>query len=105
MSSFPDPVSWYSDHAGAIGPVYDAIDAAKLHGWLDELVPTAAGPVLDVGTGTGRDGIWVASLGHDVVAVEPSPVMRAEGQRCHPAAGLRWIDDRLPALHAATLSV
>ena len=54
--------------------------------------------MLDVGAGTGRDAAWLARLGHEVVAVEPSAAMRAEAERRHPAARIRWIDDRLPGL-------
>ena len=77
MSSSPDPILWYSRHAAALGPVYDAIDPATLHGWLDGVAPAAPGLVLDVGAGIGRDAAWLAGLGHDVIAVEPSAAMRA----------------------------
>jgi SAM-dependent methyltransferase len=100
MNSSADPVSWYSNHAAALGPIYSAIDPAVLHGWLDGLMPAVPGLVLDVGAGIGRDGAWLAGLGHDVIAAEPSAAMRAEGLRRHPDAGLRWVDDRLPALSA-----
>ena len=42
----------------------------------------------------------LARLGHDVIAVEPSAAMRAEGQQRHPDAGVRWVTDQLPALPA-----
>src|SRR5262249_3644345 len=48
--------------------------------------------------GTGRDAAWLVSRGLEVVAVEPSAAMRNEGQRLHPSAGIRWVDDALPAL-------
>jgi SAM-dependent methyltransferase len=53
---------------------------------------------LDVGAGSGRDAAWLASLGHDVVAVEPAAGMRAVGQRRHPDSRIRWLEDRLPDL-------
>ncbi len=79
---------------------YEAIASERLHGWLDGLFPATRSLVLDVGAGSGRDAAWLTRLGHDVVAVEPSPALRAEAVRRHPGAGVRWVADRLPALPA-----
>lgn len=100
MSIPSDPIGWYDQHAGELASIYEALDSATVHGWLLDLLPHAPALVLDVGAGTGRDAAWLTGLGHDVVAVEPSAAMRAEGQRHRPDAGLRWIEDRLPALPA-----
>lgn len=61
-------------------------------------LPDRPGLVLDVGAGTGRDAVWLAVQGHEVVAVEPSAAMRKEGQARHPDSRIRWISDRLPGL-------
>ena len=93
-------VSWYNAHAPELIGRYEAIDPAKLHGWLLGLVPATPGTVLDIGAGTGRDAAWFAQQGHDVIVVEPSGNMRAEGQRLHADTRVRWIDDQLPELSA-----
>jgi SAM-dependent methyltransferase len=54
--------------------------------------------MLDIGAGSGRDAAWFTAQGHTVVALEPAASMRAAGQRLHPDANIRWLDDRLPAL-------
>jgi SAM-dependent methyltransferase len=55
--------------------------------------------VLDVGAGSGRDAAWLASLGFDVVAVEPSAAMVQEARRFHPTAPINWVEgDSLPGL-------
>jgi len=95
-----DPVAWYDAHAGTQAAAYEAITSEQLHGWLTGLLPTAPALVLDVGAGSGRDAAWLARLGHDVVAVEPSVRMRAEAVRRHGDAGVRWLADALPALGA-----
>lgn len=44
--------------------------------WLTRLIPTLITPgarVLDVGAGQGRDALWLAAKGFDVVAFDPSP--------------------------------
>lgn len=100
MSVSPDSPDCYSSNAAALAAAYEALDPARMHAWLDDLLPTAPVLVLGVGAGTGRDAAWLARLGHDVVAVEPSAAMRAEGERRHACTGVRWVADQLPALPA-----
>lgn len=54
--------------------------------------------MLDVGAGSGRDAAWLAGLGHQVLAVEPSATFRAEGARLHPDPKIAWTCDQLPDL-------
>jgi SAM-dependent methyltransferase len=98
MTDLPDPVAWYDAHAGAQAVAYEGIDPARLYSWLTGLLPAAPALVLDVGAGSGRDAVWLARLGHDVVAVEPSAGLRAEAARYHGSTNVRWVADRLPAL-------
>lgn len=98
MTTLPDSVAWYDAHAGAQAAAYEAIDPARLHGWLTGFLPTAPALVLDVGAGSGRAAAWFSRLGHDVVAVEPSAGLRAEAARHHGGTGVRWVADSLPAL-------
>ena len=54
------------------------------------------GPVLELGAGSGRVTLALAQAGHAVLAVEPSPAMRARGAARLSAAGcgdhVTWID-------------
>ena len=93
-----DPVGWYDAHAPDRVRAYEAVDPAKLHGWLKGLISETPGAVLDIGAGSGRDVAWFAGQGHDVIAVEPSGGMRSEARRLHGDPRIRWIDDRLPEL-------
>ena len=54
--------------------------------------------ILDVGCGTGMHAHYLASLGHQVVAVEPLPEMIAEGQKSFNHSNLKFINDELPQL-------
>ncbi|WP_459694164.1 methyltransferase domain-containing protein, partial [Achromobacter xylosoxidans] len=40
----------------------------------------------------------LARMGHQVVAAEPTPELRREGQRRHALPNLEWVDDALPEL-------
>lgn len=100
MSAFSDSVAWYDTNAVRVAEAYEAMAPERLHGWLEGLLPSAPALVLDVGAGSGRDAAWLTDLGHDVVAVEPSAALRAEAERRHARAGIRWLADRLPGLPA-----
>ena len=66
--------------------------------WFADLLPSDPGLVIDVGAGTGRNAAWLAGLGHEVVAIEPSAAFRALAQGLYPDARVTWLDDRLPSL-------
>ena len=93
-----DAIRWYDANAEEVFRRYESVGAETIHAWLVDLLPIAPALILDVGAGTGRDAAWLASRGLEVVAVEPSSVMRAEAQRLHPSASIRWIEDSLPGL-------
>jgi SAM-dependent methyltransferase len=92
----PDAISWYDANAASAAARFEAHSAETLNGWLVDLLPQAPAAIMDIGAGSGRDASWLAALGHEVVAIEPSAALRAEAHRLHPLDNLRWIDDRLP---------
>ncbi len=93
-----DPISWYDANADAVMERYEAVDAEDVHGWLAALLPSRPAAVLDIGAGSGRDAAWLVSLGHDVVAVEPSTELRSRAQALHAEKPIRWVADSLPSL-------
>jgi SAM-dependent methyltransferase len=88
----------YAESADALAEQYESISFADSHRPILHLMPTTPGQVLDIGAGTGRDAAALAALGHRVLAVEPTPELRAHGQRLHRSAPITWIDDALPEL-------
>jgi SAM-dependent methyltransferase len=88
----------YGETADALVKHYESVSFADVHRDTLHLIPATPSRVLDVGAGTGRDAAALAALGHTVVAVEPTPELRARGQRLHRNAAIIWIDDALPDL-------
>ena len=94
-----DTVSSYDAKAAIWAARFETVPADAVHSALVPFIPRGSDLIaLDVGAGSGRDAAWLASIGYDVVAVEPAAGMRAEGQRRHPDPRIRWLEDRLPDL-------
>lgn len=77
---------------------YESINPAQLNAWFEPYIPHGPASILDVGAGSGRDAAWLASKGHQVIAVEPSSGMRKEAERFHSGSGFTLFSDRLPDL-------
>lgn len=94
-----DTVAAYETNAERFAASYEAVSTEAIHEGLLSFIPSGRDrTALDIGAGSGRDAAWLAAQGYDVVAVEPSAAMKAEGQRRHGSARIRWVDDRLPSL-------
>ena len=93
-----DQASWYEAHAKELAVTYESLQAAHLHGWMEDLLPAAPALAADIGAGTGRDAAWLAGRGLDVVAVEPSSAMRDQAVPLHAGVQVRWVADSLPDL-------
>jgi SAM-dependent methyltransferase len=93
-----DAIAWYDDNVESVVERHESLAPEKVNAWLAGVLPDQPALVLDVGAGSGRDAAWLASRGHEVIAVEPSKQMRIRGVRLHRADKIRWINDRLPGL-------
>ena len=96
MSHDPS-TSGYSASAQALIDQYESIGFEDVHRPVLHAFPPPPARVLDIGAGTGRDAAALASKGHVVTAVEPTPELREWGQANH-LPSIRWIDDLLPQL-------
>lgn len=94
----PAGTTGYGPAAARLAEQYEAVDFADVHRDLRPHYPAPPAAVLDVGAGTGRDAAALARLGHRVTAAEPTPELRAIGERLHAGAGIRWVPDALPEL-------
>ena len=83
---------------GQLASFYESLPAAKINSWLVDFLPPPPAPVLEVGSGSGRDAAWLAQAGFAVTAVEPDAVMRAEARHRHPQAGFKLRSGSLPGL-------
>jgi SAM-dependent methyltransferase len=88
----------YAEEAEELFRVYESFPAADAHRAALHLIPTSPSCILDIGSGTGRDAAWFASMGHRVVAVEPTDAMRLRAMALHPSPQIEWLNDCLPDL-------
>lgn len=88
----------YDKEVDALFERYESRDAAGIHEPWIHLFPQAPARILDIGAGTGRDAAWFASLGHSVLAVEPTDALRERAAILHPAPEIEWLDDILPGI-------
>lgn len=93
-------IACYDRDAARLVPAYDLADVSEMRAAL--LVARGRRPrigsALDVGAGSGRDARWLAGLGYEVTAAEPSSAMRALAMAHSANGGVTWIDTRLPDL-------
>jgi len=98
MNSSLASIHAYDAQASVLAERYEALSSADVFSGLLDHFPLEGGArVLDIGAGSGRDAAWLALLGNDVVAAEPSAAMRAQATARHGVAA-RWIEDSLPDL-------
>lgn len=76
----------------------EAIDFYELHKPFLDFIPAKPSRVLDVGAGAGRDAAVLASVGHNVVAVEPVPDFLSIARERHNSPNIEWVNDALPML-------
>src|SRR6516225_5913433 len=90
----------YADEAPELLKRYESISFADAHAPVLHLIPPAPCRVLDIGSGTGRDAAGFVTLGHSVVAVEPTEELRQGAMLLHPSPMIEWLHDSLPRLTA-----
>ncbi len=88
----------YAREAPDLVQSFEALSPADVYAPLAHLLPTRPARFADVGAGTGRDAAWFVSLGHSVLAIEPTGALRAAGMKLHPSQRIVWLDDTLPEL-------
>jgi SAM-dependent methyltransferase len=99
LADLPDPIAGYDASSPELAAQYESLRAEDIHtGFLEFLDGATDRLALDIGAGSGRDAAWLRQMGFDVVAVEPARGMRDAAESLHGNEGIRWLDDRLPAL-------
>jgi SAM-dependent methyltransferase len=76
------------------------IPSETVHAHVLHLLPRTPSRLLDLGAGAGQDAAWFAEQGHEVVAVEPTEVLRQAAMNLNRSPRITWVDDCLPDLKA-----
>jgi SAM-dependent methyltransferase len=100
LNGYLDVIMAYDGQADMLAERYDQVSPEQM---LAEVLPVIRDGgdgrlALDVGAGTGRDAVWLTSLGYEVVAAEPAAGMRRIATDKHGNSGIRWVSDALPSL-------
>lgn len=90
-------IEYYDQNAEDLFVQYESTRFTDVHNDWQHLLPKK-GEILDVGAGSGRDCAFMASLGLQVTAVEPSENLRILGSNSHVHKSITWLDDTLPKL-------
>ncbi|MYF11707.1 MAG: methyltransferase domain-containing protein [Gammaproteobacteria bacterium] len=91
--------AYYDQNADALIDQYGALNADDVHeAWASTHLPKEPGFACDIGAGSGRDALWLADQGWEVVAVEPSALRDKAAATAHPR--VTWLNDALPSLTA-----
>jgi SAM-dependent methyltransferase len=90
----------YHQGAALFAQQYDALSFERVHASWQPYWPDK-GMVLDIGAGSGRDALWLAERGCQVIAVEPAADLRQIGQlKTAATEKVQWLSDSLPDLKA-----
>ena len=90
----------YDIEADALVRRYEHVRPLDKYRVAQHLVPSTPCRVMDVGAGSGADAAWFASLGHEVLAIEPTFEMRRRAMLMHTSPRIEWMDDCLPHLRS-----
>ena len=90
--------NYYNSNAAHLFDTYQSLDPDKLHAGWSQHLPPKPGLALDIGAGSGRDSIWLAQKGWEVIAVEPAATLMELGKGASRSYLVSWIDDCLPGL-------
>ena len=93
-------ISWYDEHAKGLSLRYNQADTEPLHALLRKWIPSGSS-VLEIGCGSGRDAVFLASQGCRVTATDGSDAMLQAARQNLPKGAERNVSF-LPALFPLT---
>ncbi len=92
----------YGRSAGKLAEVYNNLSTESvMPGFAERLPSPISGKILralDLGCGSGRDAVWLAEKGFEVVAIDGAPEMiaQARAQKSHPH--VTYFEDLMPEI-------
>jgi SAM-dependent methyltransferase len=100
MNTRPAGTTGYEKVAAALFSM--RLGFEEVHRHVLHLIPHSPARILDVGSGPGHDAATLATRGHAVTAVEPTPELREGARALYRDLPIEWVDDSLPALERLT---
>lgn len=102
-------VDIYHQGAELFAGQYDALSFEQVHTCWQQFWPQSEQQqqlVLDIGAGSGRDALWLAQQGCQVIAVEPAAdllrlgQLKTDARLAQQGTKVQWLHDSLPELKA-----
>lgn len=92
-----DNISIYDANAVALADQYDRVTTEQAVPLLAPLLSEGhTGRALDIGSGAGRDALWLAQHGWKVDAIDGSEKLLLEAQKRHPHENIEYYVDLAP---------
>lgn len=88
----------YAEEAISLLNRYEKNSFDDVYAELQKYFLDVSSTIVDIGSGTGRDAGYLAKLGHQIVAVEPTAELREPAKKLHSSENIEWVDDSLPGL-------
>src|SRR5262245_32113976 len=92
----------YGRDAGRLAEVYNKLSTESvMPGFAERLPVPGPGQVLralDLGCGSGRDAVWLAEKGFEVVAIDGAPEMIAQAKEKKSHPHVTYFEDFLPEI-------
>ncbi len=93
-----ETIRWYDRHARSRSRRYEDITLSEVHRYLHMWIPPDS-RVLEIGCGSGRDAAFLASVGHEVTALDASAGMTDQARKLHPGISFLHAPVPLPSDH------
>jgi len=89
-------INGYAAAAAELIPKFEMVSQENLFAPIMHLLPGKPARLIDIGTGAGAG--WFATLGYNVLAVEPVSEFRKTRSAECADPGFEWLDDKMPYL-------
>jgi 2-polyprenyl-3-methyl-5-hydroxy-6-metoxy-1,4-benzoquinol methylase len=90
--------AFYTDNSNKFFGQYQSLHPDNIYTQVRGAFDLPPGLALDIGSGSGRDSKWLASMGHKVISIEPAAGLRKLAMDANKGENVTYFDSSLPEL-------